>query len=142
MVFGGEASGQIKKAARRGAALSKNRSSNLRAVDAFSLQALWTSLYFKLNLRAFFECPIAGHLDGREVDKHIFAAGPLDESIAFGGVKPFHYTLFSHCFLSPVQSFFARSASQARECAIKTPVIFSWNIHASQPPGTSSTAEA
>jgi hypothetical protein len=30
------------------------------------------------------------------VDKYVFAACALDKSIAFSGVKPFHYTLFSH----------------------------------------------
>jgi hypothetical protein len=68
------------------------------------------------------------------VDKHIFAAGTLDKSIAFRGVKPFHYTLFSHyLFLLFESCLHMRGASQAPECAIKTSVIFSWNIHASQP---------
>ena len=40
------------------------------------------------------------------MDKYILAAAPLDESIAFRGVKPFHNTLFSH-YLSPI-SFPAR----------------------------------
>jgi hypothetical protein len=30
------------------------------------------------------------------VHKHILAAGSLDKSVALGGVKPFHNTLFSH----------------------------------------------
>jgi hypothetical protein len=34
------------------------------------------------------------------VDKYILAAGPLDKSVALGGVKPFHNTLFSHYWFS------------------------------------------
>jgi hypothetical protein len=30
----------------------------------------------------------------------IIAVRPLDKSIALGGVKPFHYTFFSHCYFS------------------------------------------
>jgi hypothetical protein len=30
------------------------------------------------------------------VDKYIFATGALDKSITLGGIKPFHYTFFSH----------------------------------------------
>src|ERR1700689_3102435 len=36
------------------------------------------------------------------MDEHVLAAGPLDESIALCGVKPFHDTLFSHYFNSPI----------------------------------------
>jgi len=68
----------------------------LRAVDVLGLQTLGPALYLKLNLRAFLKRPVAGHLDGREVDKNILAAGALNKSIALGGVKPFHNTLFSH----------------------------------------------
>ena len=35
-------------------------------------------------------------LNSRKVNEHVVAAGPLDKSIAFSGVKPFHNTLFSH----------------------------------------------
>jgi hypothetical protein len=36
------------------------------------------------------------------VNEHILAAGPLDKSIALGGVKPFDDTLFSHYLISPL----------------------------------------
>jgi hypothetical protein len=36
------------------------------------------------------------------VDKYIFATRALDKSIALGGIKPFHYTFFSHLRESPV----------------------------------------
>lgn len=75
---------------------SRKRGDPLRPVDVFSLQTLWSALHLKLDLRALLKRPVAGHLDGRKVDKYIFAAGALDKTIAFGGVKPFHYTLFSH----------------------------------------------
>jgi len=69
----------------------------LGATHILRLQALWPAFYFKLHLGAFLEGPVTGHLNGRKVDKHILAAGSLNKSIALGGVKPFHYTLFSHC---------------------------------------------
>jgi hypothetical protein len=31
------------------------------------------------------------------VDEDIIAVRTLDKSIALGGIKPFHYTFFSHC---------------------------------------------
>jgi hypothetical protein len=34
------------------------------------------------------------------VYKYVVAAASLDETIAFGGVKPFHDAFFSHCFFS------------------------------------------
>jgi hypothetical protein len=78
------------------------------------LQAFRASLHFKLNLRAFFKRPVAGHLDGREMNKHIFAAGTLNKSIAFGGVKPFHNTLFSHYLILLFNLVFTRAAPVKR----------------------------
>jgi hypothetical protein len=34
--------------------------------------------------------------------EHIIPISSLDKSIAFGGIKPFHYTLFSHYCISPL----------------------------------------
>ena len=34
------------------------------------------------------------------MNKYVLAAGPLDKSIAFRGIKPFHYTFFSHYKIS------------------------------------------
>ena len=48
------------------------------------------------DLRTLLKRPVAIHLDRREMHKHIIPIGSLDKSIAFGGVKPFHNTLFSH----------------------------------------------
>src|ERR1700719_4456618 len=92
----------MRKAARHlameAAPLTKSSDSlpGLRPVNVLGLEAFWTSLHLELHLRAFFKCPVAGHLNGRKVDKHILAAGSLNEAIALGGVKPFHNTLFSH----------------------------------------------
>src|SRR5258708_6200141 len=75
-----------------------DRQAGSGAVHILGLQALGTLFDFELHLGPFLEGPVSGHLDRGEVDKHILAAGPLDESIALGGVKPFHGTLFSHCW--------------------------------------------
>ena len=72
----------------------------LRAIHIFGLESFGSFFHLKLHLRALFEGPVSGHLDGRKVDEHIFAAGSLDKSIALGGVKPFHNTLFSHYLIS------------------------------------------
>src|SRR5438552_4023419 len=74
----------------------------LGAVDVLRLEPFRTLLHFKFHLRALLQSPVTGHLDGREVNKHILAAGPLDKSIAFCGVKPFDDTLFSHYLISPL----------------------------------------
>src|SRR5579872_6904201 len=74
----------------------------LRAVDVLSLEPLRTPFYLELHFRALLQRPVTGHLDCREVNKHILAAGPLDKSIALGGVKPFDDTLFSHYLISPL----------------------------------------
>jgi hypothetical protein len=60
------------------------------------LQALWALLHLELNLRAFIQTTVAVGLDGREMHKHIVAAGTLDKSITLGGVKPLHNTFFFH----------------------------------------------
>src|SRR5665213_702533 len=74
----------------------------LGAIDVLSLESLRPPFHLKLHFRAFLQRPIAGHLDCREVNKYILAAGPLDKSIALGGVKPFDDTLFSHYLISPL----------------------------------------
>ena len=86
----------------------------LRTVDVLGLQTLRPPLYLKLNLRAFLKRPVAGHLDGREVDKNIFATGALDKSIALRGVKPFHNTLFSHYLILLFKPLFTRAAPVKR----------------------------
>src|SRR5580658_2523906 len=68
----------------------------LRAVYILGLEAFGATLHLEFHFRAFFQRPVAGHLDRRKMDKHVLAAGSLDESVALGGVKPFHNTLFSH----------------------------------------------
>jgi hypothetical protein len=34
------------------------------------------------------------------MNEYIVTAGPLDESIALGGIKPLHYAFFLHYFFS------------------------------------------
>ena len=74
---------------------------SLRAIYVLGLQAFGAALHFELNLRTLFECPVAIHLDRREMHEHIISIGSLDKSIALGGIKPFHNTFFSH-YSSPV----------------------------------------
>src|SRR5689334_889158 len=99
----------MKRAARLGGpsgfltyGLSIASSPRLGAVDVLSLEPFRTPFYLELHLGALLQGPVAGHLDRREVNKHILAAGPLDKSIALGGVKPFDDTLFSHYLISPL----------------------------------------
>jgi hypothetical protein len=60
------------------------------------LQALGTLLHLELHFRALIQAPISIGLNGRKVNEDIVAAGPLDESVALRGVKPFHCTFFFH----------------------------------------------
>jgi len=60
------------------------------------LQALGSLLHLELDLRAFIQAAVAARLDGRKVNEHIIAARSLDESIAFGGIKPLHSAFFLH----------------------------------------------
>src|SRR5580700_4256867 len=93
---------------------SRKRGDLLRTVDVLRLQTLRAALHFKLDLRTFLKRPVTGHLDGREVNKNIFAAGALDKSIAFRGVKPFHNTLFSHYLILLFNSVFTVGAPVKR----------------------------
>jgi hypothetical protein len=68
----------------------------LRPIHVLGLQTLRPSLDLKLHFRALFQRPVTGHLNGREMDENIFAAGTLNKTIALGGIEPFHYTFFSH----------------------------------------------
>src|ERR1700683_54080 len=93
----------------------------LRAVYVLGLEALGAPLHLELHLRAFLQGPVTGHLDRGKMDKHVLAAGSLDESIALRGVKPFHNTLFSHYLILLFRSRLAGT------CHFKTFAIVSWN---------------
>jgi hypothetical protein len=73
--------------------------------NVLRLQALGPPLDFEFHFGAFLQSPVAGHLNGGKVNEHIFSARPLDESITLRGVKPLHYTLFSHY---PISYFLSR----------------------------------
>ena len=62
----------------------------------------WALLDLELHLRAFIQGTVAVRLDRRKVNEYVVAARPLDESIALGGVKPFHSTFFH---LVPISCF-------------------------------------
>src|SRR5689334_14342490 len=68
----------------------------LNSVHVLGLQALRTLLDLELNLRTFIQAPVPVCLNGREMHEHVVAAGALDKSIAFGGIKPLHNTFFFH----------------------------------------------
>jgi len=68
----------------------------LTARDVLGLQTLGARLDFELNLRSFIQGSVSVHLNRTEMNENILTAGPLDKAIALGGVKPFHYTFFSH----------------------------------------------
>jgi len=73
----------------------------LRSINILGLQTFGAALNLELHLRAFFQRPIAVHLNRRKMYKHIIAVSALDKPVALGGVKPFHDTFFSHYFVSP-----------------------------------------
>jgi hypothetical protein len=66
------------------------------SIDILGLESLRTCLHLELNFGTLFQAAVSRHLDGREVDEDVLTAGALDKSVAFCGVKPFHYTFFSH----------------------------------------------
>jgi hypothetical protein len=68
----------------------------LNSIHVLGLQALRTLLDLELNLRTFIQATVTVRLNGREMHEHIVAAGPLDKSITFGGIKPLHNTFFFH----------------------------------------------
>jgi hypothetical protein len=44
------------------------------------------------------------------MNEHVVAAGPLDESIALGGIKPLHSTFFFHYTFSQLRKVFSQIA--------------------------------
>jgi len=63
--------------------------------DVFSLVAFRALFDLEFDCLAFVQGLIAFHLNGGEVNEHVFARLALDESIAFGCVKPLYCALFS-----------------------------------------------
>src|ERR1700691_4888294 len=59
-------------------------------------QSLGALLANKLHCFAFIQRFVTALLDGGEMYKHIFSAGALNESEAFGAIEPLHYALFLH----------------------------------------------
>jgi hypothetical protein len=64
--------------------------------DVLGLQSFGPLLDLELHLRTFIQAAVAVSLDRRKMHEHVVAARSLDKSIAFGGIKPFHYALFFH----------------------------------------------
>src|SRR5579862_862979 len=75
------------------------------------LQSLRSLLHLELYLRAFVQGTIPVCLDGRKVYEHVIAATSLDETIALGGVKPFHNAFFFH-YSSPDSLFVSGSKKE------------------------------
>lgn len=59
------------------------------------LQTLRALLDFEFHQLAFIQRFVAFRLNGRKVDKYVFARLPLNEPVPFGRVKPLHDALFS-----------------------------------------------
>src|SRR5215471_11236017 len=70
---------------------------DLEARDVLRLKALWTLLHFELHRLTFIQRLVAVHLNGGEMNEHIFSGLALDESIAFRSIEPLHCSLFLHC---------------------------------------------
>ena len=73
----------------------RNTCTRLCSGDAFGLIAFRALFDLEFDHLAFVQGLVSIHLDGGEVNKHVFARLALDESIPFRCVKPLHYTLFS-----------------------------------------------
>ena len=79
---------------------------NLAAADVRCLKAFRPLQQVKLNRFALVKAAIAIFLNGGEVNKNIFARGPLNKPIALGPVEPLYCTLLSHkVLLSPLNRF-------------------------------------
>jgi len=89
-----------KAACHGGSSLKMSGKVDLQSVHVLGLQTFGALLNLELNLRAFIQAAIPVCLDGREMHKHVVTAGPLDESIALRGIKPFHNAFFFHLLLS------------------------------------------
>jgi hypothetical protein len=63
--------------------------------DAFSLIAFRALFDLEFDRLAFVQRLISVHLNGGEVNEHVFARLALDKSIAFRCIKPLHCSLFS-----------------------------------------------
>src|SRR5215831_3775349 len=60
------------------------------------LQTFWPLPHLELHRRAFIQTPVSIVPNRRKMNKHIIATGPLDESIAFSGIKPLDSSFFLH----------------------------------------------
>jgi hypothetical protein len=68
----------------------------LAAAYVRCLEAFRALQQVELDSFALVESAIAVFLDGGEMNEHILARGPLDESVTFGSVKPLHCAFLSH----------------------------------------------
>jgi len=62
--------------------------------DVFRLETLRPLFHLEIHLLSFVQRFIAVRLDRGEMNEYVFTRLSLDESVPFGGVKPFHCTLF------------------------------------------------
>src|SRR5882672_10193263 len=63
--------------------------------DVFSLIALRSLFDLEFDHLAFVQRLVSVHLDGGEVNEHVFARLALNETIPLRSVKPLNHTLFS-----------------------------------------------
>src|SRR5258708_40117174 len=64
--------------------------------NVFSLKAFGALFHFKLHSLPFVEGLVAVHGNRGEVHENIFSRLALNETKAFGGIKPLHCSLFLH----------------------------------------------
>jgi len=62
--------------------------------DVFGLETLRPLFHLEIHLLSFVQRFVAVRLDSGEMNEYVFTRLSLDESVPFGGVKPFHCTLF------------------------------------------------
>jgi hypothetical protein len=72
----------------------------LESGDVRGLQALRPTGDFEFNRLSFVQRLISLRLNRGEMDENVLAGLTLDESIAFAGVEPLHYSLLSHFIYS------------------------------------------
>jgi hypothetical protein len=70
-------------------------------LDILRLEPLRPLFYFEFDLNPVIEAAISVHGNRAEVNKYIFAGGPLDKSVALGVIEPLNHSTFSlHYFFS------------------------------------------
>jgi hypothetical protein len=87
------------------------------ANDVTRLEPLGALQQIELHGFALIQRAVTILLDGGEMNEDVFACGPLDKTVSFSPVEPFHCTLLSHNeLLSPLLILEFHILREARAC--------------------------